>query len=252
MKIKELEEILSVSRSNIRFYEKEGLLAPGREENNYRNYSEADLLELKKILSLRKLGFTVEEIGQLQKEKTSITEIAQGNIHRLEAEMETLKEALALTKKLAETDAAYSAMDGDALWQAIAAAERSGAKFAELCKDIVELELTLLDSNPFFFGFKNLRKEYGIPLALGVFLLLLIIRGIANMLLWNGSFWDGFGYPLIIFAIASAILLPIWLLRKKAPKAAARLLNALMLLCVGFVLFMVLALAFLWIKSLFA
>ena len=67
MEIKEVEKLLSVSRSNIRFYEKVGLLNPARKENNYRNYNEEDIDALKKILVLRKLGFSVEEISEMQK-----------------------------------------------------------------------------------------------------------------------------------------------------------------------------------------
>jgi len=87
MKIKELEEMLSVSRSNIRFYEKEGLLNPIRKENNYRNYSEQDITELKKILILRKLGFSVEEISAMQKGELSLPDAASQNIDRLEMEI---------------------------------------------------------------------------------------------------------------------------------------------------------------------
>ena len=38
MRIKEVEDLVGITRKNIRFYEKEGLLTPGRElENSYRD-----------------------------------------------------------------------------------------------------------------------------------------------------------------------------------------------------------------------
>ena len=43
MKINDLEKILGVKRSSIFYYEREGLLAPGREDNNYRDYTDEDL-----------------------------------------------------------------------------------------------------------------------------------------------------------------------------------------------------------------
>ena len=43
MTIKEVEQALSVSRANIRFYEKEGLLTANRKSNNYRDYTEENL-----------------------------------------------------------------------------------------------------------------------------------------------------------------------------------------------------------------
>lgn len=42
MNIKEIEERSGLTRANVRYYEKEGLLSPGRRENGYRDYSEAD------------------------------------------------------------------------------------------------------------------------------------------------------------------------------------------------------------------
>ena len=48
MTIKEVETLTGITKANIRFYEKEGLLAPGRSSNNYREYSEDDVEHLRK------------------------------------------------------------------------------------------------------------------------------------------------------------------------------------------------------------
>ncbi len=234
MKIKELEELLSVSRSNIRFYEKAGLLKPKREENNYRNYSDEDVAQLKKILCLRKLGFQVEEIAMLQRREATMGETARKNIARLEAELENLQEALVLTKSLAKEGLEYEQMDADHLWDSITAAEEKGGKFMEIWTDLLDLELLLLDHNHFFFGFRDLRKKRGIAAALEIFLLLLVIRGVSSWLLWGGSFWEGFLYPLQILAMATIVILPIWLLRKKAPQVAGVLADGLLFLCIAF------------------
>lgn len=43
MKINEVEAAVGVTKKNIRFYEEEGLITPGREPGNgYRSYSQAD------------------------------------------------------------------------------------------------------------------------------------------------------------------------------------------------------------------
>ena len=55
MTVKELEQALGMSRANIRFYEKEGLLSPLRLENGYRDYTPDDLETLRKIKLLRQL-----------------------------------------------------------------------------------------------------------------------------------------------------------------------------------------------------
>ena len=51
MKIKEIEERSGMSRANIRFYESEGLLAPERDTNGYRDYSEHDFEALQLMIS---------------------------------------------------------------------------------------------------------------------------------------------------------------------------------------------------------
>lgn len=54
MLIREVEERCGISKKNIRFYEQQGLLQPKRNASNYREYEEADLIVLKKIILLRK------------------------------------------------------------------------------------------------------------------------------------------------------------------------------------------------------
>ena len=47
MKINEVEAAVGVTKKNIRFYEEEGLITPGREPGNgYRSYSQADVERL--------------------------------------------------------------------------------------------------------------------------------------------------------------------------------------------------------------
>lgn len=43
MTIKEVEKCLDIPRATVRYYEKEGLIDPIREENGYRDYSEEDV-----------------------------------------------------------------------------------------------------------------------------------------------------------------------------------------------------------------
>lgn len=67
MRIQELERLVNTDRATIRFYEKEGLIAPNRSENGYRDYTQENALELKRILLLRRLGVSISAISQLQK-----------------------------------------------------------------------------------------------------------------------------------------------------------------------------------------
>ena len=182
MKIKELEQLLSVSRSNIRFYEKQGLFCPERKDNNYREYSEADVEALKKIIVLRKMGFTVEEIQLIQKGELPFAQAMDDARQRLEEEIEKLNGSLKLVEQVAKENGSFEEIDIDKHFNAINSAERSGEKFIDICKDYLELELRMLDTGlmiSFLFPFKMLRKRYGTMAACLMLLLWCILRGIA-------------------------------------------------------------------------
>ena len=55
-----------VSSANIRFYEKEGLLAPGaRAANSYRSYSDGDIHQLRFIRLCRAMNMSLDEVRTL-------------------------------------------------------------------------------------------------------------------------------------------------------------------------------------------
>ena len=56
-------KLANVSERTLRYYDQVGLLKPSFVlENGYRQYGNQDLLRLQKILLLRKLGFSIDEI----------------------------------------------------------------------------------------------------------------------------------------------------------------------------------------------
>lgn len=62
----EVSELLDVTKSTIRNYEKHGLLKAHRNEaNDYRTFTEEDVWILREIRAFRQLHFSVEEIGGL-------------------------------------------------------------------------------------------------------------------------------------------------------------------------------------------
>ena len=66
MKISTFARRAGISPSGVRWYEAAGVLpSPVRQENGYREYSDADLSRLTLILALRRLGLTPAEAGQL-------------------------------------------------------------------------------------------------------------------------------------------------------------------------------------------
>ncbi|MBK9714745.1 MAG: MerR family transcriptional regulator [Kouleothrix sp.] len=66
MRIGELAEQAHVTPRTIRYYEDLGLLGPNeREGHGFRYYTELELTRLQKIDSLKQLGLTLEEIGEV-------------------------------------------------------------------------------------------------------------------------------------------------------------------------------------------
>ena len=66
MQVIELARQLQVSTDTVRYCTRVGLLQPVKSSvNGYRHYSERDVERLRFILSARKLGFSVADIGQL-------------------------------------------------------------------------------------------------------------------------------------------------------------------------------------------
>ena len=63
MRIGEIAKRTGLNISNIRFYERKGLLTPKREQDSqYRDYTEEDVLQVKTILLYRKMGIPIETV----------------------------------------------------------------------------------------------------------------------------------------------------------------------------------------------
>ena len=86
MTIKEIETLSGMSRANIRFYEAEGLLAPGRSANGYRDYSRGDLETLKRVKLLRSLRIPLEEIKALHNNTESLQAALDRHLDALDKE----------------------------------------------------------------------------------------------------------------------------------------------------------------------
>ena len=104
MKINEVEQLVGVTKRNIRFYEKEGLLSPGRTDNGYRDYSEADVEALRKIKLLRKLDVPLEEIRRMQQGTLTLTDGVRRHIIQLERAQDNLATMRSLCQELAEKE----------------------------------------------------------------------------------------------------------------------------------------------------
>lgn len=103
MTIKEVEERTSLSRSIVRFYEKEKLIEPSRNESNgYRDYSENDVENIKKIAYLRTLGISIEDIRNIISEKTTLQETLERQNEVLKSQITDLNKAKLMCEKMLE------------------------------------------------------------------------------------------------------------------------------------------------------
>ncbi len=113
MKIKELEELTKIPRATIRYYEKEGLLSPEREENGYREYSEEDREQLLKIKLLRLLGIPLEDIKLLKEEKLEMGPVLEKQLRSLGREEKELLNSQRVCREIRDDRVTYSSMDAD-------------------------------------------------------------------------------------------------------------------------------------------
>ena len=100
MNIKEMEEKSGLSRANIRYYEKEGLIVPERKENGYRDYNEENLEELKRIRLFRELEIPLEKIKELQNSPEALEEVMSKHIFKLEQQTKHLQDAVTVCQDI--------------------------------------------------------------------------------------------------------------------------------------------------------
>ena len=140
MTIKELEKELGVPRATIRFYEKEGLLNPDRTSNSYRKYTEQDVVILKKIIILRKIGISVSDIKNSMNNQIGLQELLKENITKLDEQMKELQGAIKITKIMYDKKEEFNTFDEEYYMYQINEEEQSGNKFLDILRDFAEYE----------------------------------------------------------------------------------------------------------------
>ena len=140
--IKEAEVLTGISRQNIRYYEKMGLLNPKRDAGNgYRKYDEEDIERLKAILLFRKLDMPLEEIHKLLDHEIELQQALDTQKNYLQQEKQKLEAALAFCDTIQEQDLAE--LDINRCLQEIEEQEKRGNIFADILQDykaVAEME----------------------------------------------------------------------------------------------------------------
>ena len=100
MKINQVEELVDITKKNIRFYEDQGLVAPRRNpENGYRDYTMKDVEILHKIKLLRMLGVSCEDIRRMEAGELSMRQCMMEqseSLTRQQKDIEHMKEMCTL------------------------------------------------------------------------------------------------------------------------------------------------------------
>lgn len=94
--IQKMSELLNISKSALRYYEKKDLVSPKRgETSNYRKYSFDSLIELSEIILYRKMDISMNQLyGMLQGTVETEEDIIESSIFNAEKELNRYMEIL--------------------------------------------------------------------------------------------------------------------------------------------------------------
>ena len=97
MKISEIAQITGLSVSNIRFYERKGLVNPDRRiDSKYRDYTTQDVELIKRIVLYRKMDLSIEEIQNIVKDDMDDKQIVKNHLSELERKREMINNSMVL------------------------------------------------------------------------------------------------------------------------------------------------------------
>lgn len=186
MKINEVEERVGITKRNIRYYEKEGLLSPGRNnENGYRDYHEEDVSELKRIKLLRKLDVPMEEIRRMQQGSLTLEDAVRRHMIVLERQQANLETMKILCRKLLEGGEQLPGLDADSYLAEMERMEEEGARFVNIKK-------------------KDTLSRYLGPLAAAL-VFVALMGGVMALLVWGFTVDPAEAPPLPLFLFLAGI-----------------------------------------------
>ena len=227
MTIKDVENRLNVPRATMRFYEKEHLILPERGENGYRDYSEADVAKLKKIITLRKLGITVQDIEDLFDGEKKLDDVIASNMKEIEEKMSELQGALRLSRVIRERGDSMESFDEEFYWNYVDEEEEKGNRFLEVLDGIARYEKHVVLQQ---FGLEDAKGGLVVGKGKAIFFVVLnfVAVGLTLMIMdalrvgeWSfDKFKEGLMIPIWWIVAASVFGLPLNFLGKKHPKVA--------------------------------
>ncbi len=190
MKINEAEQLVGITKKNIRYYEECGLLTPKRQvQNGYRDYSEEDVEMLRRIKLLRKLAVPIEEIKRLQSHRMTLEDCLRRHEITLAREEKNIGQIREICAELMEREASFEELPTQALLNEMEEKEKGGTRL---------MNVAVTD--------RKAKKKIA-PVTVAV--LVIVLMGSVTMLMLYAMFYpESAGAVPIPFAVC-AILAPL-------------------------------------------
>lgn len=138
MKIKQVEELVGITRKNIRFYEEQGLLQVARADNGYREYHMQDVRRLQQIRLLRKLSVPLEDIRALFAGTLRLDTCLSRQTMQYERQKRDLDQMTKFCEMLMQKNASLESLDAELCLERMERLEKEGNSFMDVNKTDVQ------------------------------------------------------------------------------------------------------------------
>lgn len=133
MKINQVAELAGITSKNIRFYEDQGLITPGRDpQNGYREYTLEDAEQLSRIKLLRQLGIPCDTIRRLQNGELDFDKCMSEHMKKLDREGENLEHMKAMCRLLSDEVDDISEIRASSYLEKMKELEKGGVRFVNV------------------------------------------------------------------------------------------------------------------------
>lgn len=189
MKIKQVEELVGITKKNIRFYEDQGLLEVKRAENGYREYSLNDVKRLQEIRLLRKLAIPIEDMRQMYAGQKSLRSCLEYQVEEMERQKKNLVQVQAFCEELLNADLSLETLDATQCLEQMERLEKEGTNFMDVRKT-------------------DVHKKKIIGAALGGGIMVIFMAAMIGIMIW-GCMEDPvpIGYMLFMIGIPAAVII---------------------------------------------
>jgi DNA-binding transcriptional MerR regulator len=193
MKINQVEELVGITKKNIRFYEEQGLICPERDSRNgYRDYNLDDVKSLNQIKLLRRLEVPIEEIRKIQTKQITLEDCLDRHISHFthkQSQLDIMKE---MCKKMIDAKVELENLDADVYLDDMRRLEEGGASFMDVRKTDV----------------KKVKRG---PIIAAVVAILFMIAMIILVIWMDRIDPAPFGFIILMIAIFIAIIIGVFL-----------------------------------------